>query len=162
MKYDNRILNDGSNYWSVNTRFNRVGPITGNAAVLAKHDLLWVRDGYGNDWDYSIILKYQGASTLTFGYLSDGEPGFDFVTVEADSAGASESLVDYSVDPVGTPEEFRLVLFSVDGVQNGVVGPLSLPTFHVPTTIHEVYIRFESDGGYSDEDGLYRNLIAGH
>ena len=68
----------------------------------------WARDGYGNNWDYSIILKYQGASTLTFDYLSDSEPGFDFVTVEADSAGASESLVDYCVDPGGTPEQYRV------------------------------------------------------
>jgi hypothetical protein len=54
-KYDNRILNDGSNYWSVNSNFSGAGSIAGNAAVLAKHDLAWARDGYGNDWDYSVI-----------------------------------------------------------------------------------------------------------
>ena len=46
--YDNRILNDGSNYWSVNGNFAGTGSIVGNAAVLAKHDLGWARDGYGN------------------------------------------------------------------------------------------------------------------
>ena len=153
--YDNRIKNDGSNYWSVRATYAGTGSIAGQAAVLAKHDLSWTRDGYGNDWDYSIILEYQGASTLSFDYLSDSEPGLDFVTVEIDSAGASEALLDYSVDPAGVPATFRTVIMSVDGVQNASAGPLALSDFGVPTAIHEVYIRFFSDGYYSDEDGLY-------
>ena len=75
VRYDNRILYDGSNYWSVGTAFDGTGGISGNAAILSRHDLMWARDGYGNSWDYSIILKYRGASTLTFDYLSDTEPG---------------------------------------------------------------------------------------
>ena len=127
VKYDNHILNDGSNYWSVNNGFDSIGGIVNNAAVLARHDLLWVRDGYGNNWDYSIILLYRGASSLQFSYLSDSEPGFDFVSVEADSAGASEARVDFGVDPLATPAGFRTVLFSVDGPQNGSAGPLGVP-----------------------------------
>jgi hypothetical protein len=155
VKYDNRILNDGSNYWSVNANFAGTGGIVDNAAVLAKHDLSWDRDGYGNDWDYSIILKYQGASTLTFSYLSDSEPGFDFVTVETDSAGVSETLVNYGVDPTGTASDFRTNVMSVDGLHNATAGPLGLGDYGLPGTVHEAYIRFAADGGYSDEDGLY-------
>lgn len=154
-KYDNRILNDGSNYWSLNTNFAGTGAIVSRAAVLANHDLQWVRDGYGNNWDHSIVLKYRGASTLTFSYLSDSEPGFDFVTVEADSAGASEALVNYTVDPQGVPSQFRTQLLSVDGVQNATAGPIALPDFGVPAVTHEAYIRFASDTGYSDQDGAY-------
>jgi hypothetical protein len=75
VKYDNRIANDGTNYWHVSTAYNGTGGIVNNAAVLSKHDLAWARDGYGNNWDYSIILKYKGTgSTLSFDYLSDSEP----------------------------------------------------------------------------------------
>jgi hypothetical protein len=92
-KVDNRIRNDGSNYWTVNTSYTGIGGISNKAAVLKKHDLSWVSDGYGSDWDYSIILKYRGASTLRFSFLSDSEPCCDFVHVETDSAGVSEDLV---------------------------------------------------------------------
>jgi hypothetical protein len=157
VKYDSRIINDGSNYWAVNNSFGGTGGIVNKAAVLSRHNLCWAGDGYGANWDYSIILKYKGTgSTLNFNFLSDSEPGFDFVTVEADSAGASEARVNYSVNPQGTPEEFRTVLFSMDGlVNNGISGPISLPDFTVPATTHEAYIRFESDGGFDDEDGFY-------
>jgi hypothetical protein len=154
--YDGSIWNDGSNYWTINADHSGTGGIIDKAAVLAKHDLSWVRDGYGNNWDYSIILKYQGVgSTLSFDYLSDSEPGFDFVTIEADSAGASEARVDLHHDPSSTPAAFRSELYSVDGPQNASVTSLALPDFGVPATVHEVYIRFTADGGYSDEDGGY-------
>ena len=94
VKYDNRILNDGSNYWAITTAY--AGTIgSGSQAVLGKHDLCWAGDGYGNDWDYSIVLKYSGwTGRLSFAYISDSEPGFDFVTVEGDSLGLSEALGD--------------------------------------------------------------------
>jgi hypothetical protein len=158
VKYDNRILNDGSNYWVVDNRFAGTGGIVSKAAILSRHTLTWPTDGYGNNWDYSIILKYKGAgSTLSFKYLSDSEPGFDFVTVEADSAGASESRVNYGTNPKALPEDFRSSLITaVSGlVNNGSVASLALPDFGVPLTTHEAYIRFEADGGYSDEDGNY-------
>ena len=67
VKYDDRILNDGSNYWSIDNRLSGTGGITGKAAILSRHNLCWVHDGYGNNWDYSIILKYSGAgATLSF------------------------------------------------------------------------------------------------
>ena len=111
-------VNDGSNYWHVSSAFAGTGGIANQAAVLSKHDLLWARDGYGNNWDYSIILNYQGdGSTLGFDYLSDSEPGFDFVSVEADSAGASESRVNLTVDPSAYPHQFRRELLYVDGPQ---------------------------------------------
>ena len=89
VKIDNRILNDGSNYWSIGTAFNGKNGIVNKAAILSRNDPCWeVCPGYGNNWDYSIICKYRGTgATLSFNFVSDSEPGFDFVTVEADSAG---------------------------------------------------------------------------
>jgi hypothetical protein len=157
MHYDNRIRNDGSNYWTVNSAFAGSGGILGNAAVLRKHDLGWARDGYGNDWDYSIVLKYRGTgSTLSFRFLSDSEPGYDFFTVEADSLGLSASRVDYRVNPSGTPTGFRQVLVTYTGPQSsGTVSGLVLPDFGVPAATHEVSLRFASDSGNSDQDGGY-------
>ena len=157
-KLDNRILNDGSNYWTVDARFDGTGGITGQAAILSKHDLLWAEhDGYGNDWDYSIVCQYRGTgATLSFDFLSDSEPTFDFVRVEADSAGASEVRTDFALNPKLTAEDFRDLLVQFDGLHSpGVVSGLVLPDYGVPAATHEVYIRLTSDGGYSDEDGLY-------
>jgi len=160
--YDGRILNDGSNYWSVSTDFagGGGGIITNRAAVLRKHDLCWSQDGYGNAWDYSIILKYSGAiATLSFGYLADSEAGDDFVLVESDSLGLSESQVNYSVRPADGPETYRDVLLVSDGDQSAgaTVSSLALPDYGPGT--HEVYIRFESDRVFSDEDGFYLTVL---
>ena len=152
---DNRVRNHGENYWTVDNRFNGVACVTGKAAVLSKHDLCWGRDGYGNDWDYAVICKYSGAgATLTFCKLSDSEPGFDFVIVEADSLGLSEARANLCTNPRAGASSFRTVLATSDGLDAGsTVGPLALPNYGAGT--HEVYIRFTSDGGSSDEDGDY-------
>jgi hypothetical protein len=160
VKYDNRVLYDGSNYWVVDNRFNGVGGITGKAAILSRHNLCWARDGYGNNWDYSIILKYSGATaTLSFDKLSDSESGFDFVTVETDSLGLSEALADICANPKATPAALRkVILAGTSGVDPGShFGPLLLTDFGAGT--HEVYIRFKSDNAFSDEDGNYSTVL---
>ncbi len=158
-KFDNRIINTGQNYWVVDNRFNGLGGvITGNAAILAKHDLCWARDGYGTNWDFSMILKYSGATaTLTFNKSADSEPGFDFVTIEADPLGQSEALANICTNPAAVASSFRTVLATSDGLDAGsTVGPIVLPDLGAGT--HEVYIRFTSDGGFDDEDGDYPSL----
>ena len=44
---------------------------------------------------------------------------------------------------------------AIDGLNTATAGPIALSDFGMPGTVHEVYIRFVSDGGYSDEDGNY-------
>jgi hypothetical protein len=168
VNYDNRIQNNGTNYWCISAAYDTTATLVGNAARLATHDVCWERDGYGNNWDYSIVLKYRGgasgggtAPTLSFSYVSDSEANYDFVTVECDSLGLSTVRLDYSTNPGGLPEDYRTELLSFDGlVPNGQVTNLALTDF-TPTNssaVHSVYIRFTSDGGYSDEDGNYPTL----
>ncbi len=159
VKYDNRMLFDGSNYWVVDNRLSGVGGIGGNAAILTRHNVCWARDGYGNNWDYSIILKYSGAAaTLSFDKLSDSEPGYDFVSIETDSLGLSEARANICANPLATPAKLRKVLLAgMSGVDAGShLGPLALTNFGAGT--HEVYIRFVSDTGVSDEDGNYSTV----
>jgi len=162
IRYDERILNDGSNYWAVTTDYagSGSGTITSKGAALRRHNLCWATDGYGNNWDYSIILKYSGSTaTLAFKYIGDSEPGFDFIRVESDSLGLSEARVDYSVDPAGVPSLFREVLLTDDGDNSAgvTVAPIALPDYGAGT--HEVYIRFAADGAFSPEDGDYPSVI---
>jgi len=159
VKYDNRILNDGSNYWQVTTDY--APPLTGFAAALRKHDLCAPCHGYGESWDYSLVLEYSGPNaTLTFTFIGDTEPGFDFLTVEADSLGLSEARVNYSVDPIGTPSALREVLLVQSGANLApvTVESLALPDYG-PNT-HEVYIRFNSDGAFDCDDGDYPSALA--
>jgi len=162
VKFDERIINDGTNYWSLGTAYAGAGggTITGRAAILKKHDLCWSDDGYGNNWDYSLILKYSGATaTLAFKFVADTEAGFDFVKVEGDSLGLSEARVDYNVDPAGVPSALRDELLSNDGDLNAgvTVAPIALPDYGAG--IHEVYIRFTADGAVSPEDGEQAFLL---
>ncbi len=162
VKYDNHILNDGSNYWTVDNRFAGTCGIS-KAAVLSKHDLCWARDGYGNYWDYSIVLKYQAPATLAFDALYDSEAGADFVTVETDSLGLSETRLDLCLDPPSSPisstARMRTTLLELTGTSGGCqhIGPVALTNFGPGT--HEVYIRFASNTADSDEDGGYPTAL---
>ncbi len=164
VKYDNYVRDSGSNYWSVDNRFDPMCG-SGKAAVLSKHDLCWGRDGYGNNWNYAAVLKYQVPATLTFDTLYDSEPGYDFVTVETDSLGLSESRADpcnhpeRNYDDLDFAGQFRGVLLEVTGSSSGCrhMGPIALTNYGPGT--HQVYIRFESDSGYSDEDGNWQTAI---
>src|SRR5262249_41703508 len=169
IKYDNRILNThvDAEFWHVDNRFDGLTDgamiptqlIFNNAAILAKHDLCWASDGYGNDLDFSIKLKAGAGAQLSFNRLSDSEPNADFVTVETDSASASEALANICVNPKRTAASFRAVLMTNSGPTAGAVSGLTMPAGFGPGT-HQFYIRFNSDGGYSDEDGDY--LTAHH
>src|SRR3989449_2774514 len=156
-QYDNRILNDGSNYWSVSSQYNGEGLIVGNAAKLGRHNLCWLGDGYGNDWDYGICLVYQGVTTLNFDFKIDSEACCDFMRVEADSAGSSFTRLNYTTMPGKLPSDFRKLVGSqvsgttAAGQSQHFTG--TLPDFGVPGTQHRAYIRFVSDGGCSHEDG---------
>jgi hypothetical protein len=161
VQFDQRIFNDGSNHWVVNNSLADSFGISGNAAMLRNHNVCWDGDGYGNDADYSVIVKYRGSATVSFTYLSDTEPEYDYVLVEADSAGASEGRVNYAVNPKLVPDDFRTELARFDDLNMATasfsVPGATLPDFGQPATTHELYIRLTSDGAASDEDGIYES-----
>jgi hypothetical protein len=155
-KFDNRILNDGSNQWTVQDTYSGLGGISRHAAVLAKHDLCWVYpDGVGVGWDQGIRVLYRGATMLSFRYLLDSGPGvfdYDGLSVEADQGCAS-----FSRDPV-SPWRFWTELLTVHGlVTDGRVDSLALPDFGDPQTTHCVYLRFTS--GDAAEDGTHPGTL---
>jgi len=153
---DNRILNDGNVYWSVNNTFNGLANIVGDAAVCGNHDLCWSDpDGYDNNWNQGICIHYVGDSYLSFDWVVDSEGGFDFLQVETDSACASFSQVDYDVDPAGNALAFRDLLWSVSGYDDTTarVDSVALSGYSTADT-HCVYISFFADGAYSPADGL--------
>jgi hypothetical protein len=159
-KYDNHILKDGSNYWSVSTAYTGSGLIVGDAAVLKRHDPCWSSpDGYGNFWDYSLVVRYRGATHLTFDYEMDSEPGYDFLRVEADSACASNDRVNYTSTPGKGPSDYRVLLYSDSGRSDGTVS-VDLPDFGVAGSTHCAYLRFVSDPGGSQADGMFSTLGA--
>src|SRR5262245_53455799 len=101
-KYDNHITNDGSNFWQIGDDYSGMPGIMNRAAFLRKHDLCWARDGYGNDWDFSMILKAGAGATLAFNVIEDAEAGFDFMNVEADSLGLSEQRLNLCANPTAS------------------------------------------------------------
>jgi len=169
-QFDNRILNggglnaagldvDGHTVWSVSSAYSGQGLIAGNAAKLGIKNLCWEGDGYGNNWDYGICIKYRGATTIAFDYKVDSEACCDFVTLEADSACASFTKLNYTTFPGLLPSDYRknstpvLHASGTTGTGLSTHFSASLTDFAQAGTTHCVYIRFAADGGCSHEDG---------
>ncbi len=107
--------------------------------------------GYGNSW--SVILEqtfpYPGSGnvTLQYAYAVDSEPGFDFfITSVRVNGGADITLKSHDGVAGGTDS---VVLRQVDGTLPPAAGTIT------------IRFRAESDGSYSDEDGLF-NSTCGH
>jgi hypothetical protein len=162
---DLRIQNDGNVYWNIRDSFDgalvdtlAAGPgddafIGGNAAVLSKHDLCWgFPDGYGTSWYQALCIRYVGDSLLDFDVLVDTEGGFDFLVVQTDSACAAASLIDYDVTPWGTASTLRDNVATLSGQTTEHYANIPLGGYGTADT-HCVYIAFEEDGAFNQEDG---------
>jgi len=157
---DNHILNDGSNYWHIETGFVTATGMTGNSAAVGYHNNNCCEDvdGYDNDWYQAIRMTYTGAATLSLDYIVDSEAGYDFLQIESDSACASFERVDFNTDPSGTPAAFRTLEDAADGLlTNGEWNALALSNYGAGT--HCVYIAFFADGGFAPCDGLQPTTI---
>ncbi len=159
-KTDNRILNDGMNYWGVVSNHDGSGGISGNAAGLGYVAQTCCVDanGYGNDWYQGLRITYSGPASLSFDYLLDSEPDFDFIRVESDSACASFARVDYGATPGKAAANYRRIHYETSGYDlSGVVANLALPDYGAGT--HCAYITFFSDVAWSPCDGLQPTTI---
>ncbi len=152
---DNRILNDGSIHWHMESTFDGQGAIAGQAAAVGYHDnaCCVTPNGYDNDWYQAIRLTYTGAATLSFDYLVDSEQGFDWMQVETDSLCLSFDRVDYGLDPLAGSASFRKIVLTRDGLDlDGSITAQALTSYGPGS--HCVYIGFLSDGAVSPCDGF--------
>jgi len=103
--------------------------------------------GYGNNWNviFGKTFSYSGGSiTLSYDYVNETEPGFDYTYVELDTSGGGSAP--------------RVALASYTGLVSGHASlALSQAAGTLPSSPGDITIRFRvaSDGAYSDEDGLY-------
>ena len=75
-------------------------------------------NGYDNDWYYGIRIPYAGAATVSFDFLVDSEAGFDFLSVESDSACASFDRVNYATAPQNNAQFYRKLNIQFSGLNN--------------------------------------------
>jgi hypothetical protein len=128
--------------------FGRLVPIEGGKSVWCGTDgsnsdysCNWASaPGYGNDWKQSFRTEgfnHDGLLNASFHLVCDTESGYDYVYFEH-----SEYVFDGDA-------------FEVIGVFSGVVDTVVSYELHSFTQRSKLRFRFESDGMYSDADGVY-------
>lgn len=151
---DNHILNDGIEYWHMETGFTSAAGIAGNSWAVGYHNnqCCTDTDGYDNDWYQALRLTYVGAATISLDYMVDSEAGFDFFQIETDSLCLSSARVNFNTDPSANAATLRTVEVSADGLDtNGEWNGQALSNYGAGT--HCCYLAFFSDGGFSPCDG---------
>ncbi len=170
--YDNRVRNDDSNRWTVNSAFDWAPGIDGDAAVLREINSCWEfpSGGYGNNWDYAIKVEYQtppsGDLHLRFNYVVSCENlqlgaeiiAYDALSVEADSD-CNSFDINFDLDETLTAERQRDLNAAAFSGLPFAAGPLAtgladaiLPRYGSAGGSHCVLIRFFSDFAISHED----------
>ncbi len=137
--------------WTVNSdEFWHVSPFQ---AVSGQYSMWCGTDfdgdpGYGNSWDQRLVFTHRiddpGVATgvrLQFTLQNDSEPGYDYTYVEWNAGGT------------------WILLSQTDGVRTVTVDEVVIyePGQYVGEAGEEIQlrIRFNSDGAWSDEDGLW-------
>ena len=103
--------------------------------------------GYGNDWNvrFERSFDYPGSGdvTLAFDYAVESEPGFDYTTVIVDLTGDGSGEVELRRLTGSVSGHDTIVLTQAGGTLPAAAGPV------------RIVFQSDSDGSYSDEDGLY-------
>jgi len=106
--------------------------------------------GYGDNWEAVSGRTFAyagGAVQLSFEYVVDSEPGFDYAYVEVDTTGIGDIATVWAKTG------------SISGTANIVLTPgASLPSSPGDVTVR---FRFFSDGIYADDDGMYDTVCGG-
>jgi hypothetical protein len=103
--------------------------------------------GYGNSWTLTVskTFAYPGAGNVSFSYdyAVDSEPLFDFAYVMIDTTGD------------GSADDLELAVY--DDIVSGTESITLNPGSDMRSNAGDFTLKFvaASDGGYSDEDGLY-------
>ncbi len=111
--------------------------------------------GYGNSWNQAFCTKncltVGNGVEISFLVKYDSEPGYDGTTVEIDQCDNNWVVVDGN-----GPAGYDFTGASTD--TNGVLISIPWTTF-VPDSLHgasmRVRLHFQSDGAWSDQDGLW-------
>ena len=109
--------------------------------------------GYGNNWfmcinhDTNFSHVAGLVASLTYDYLADTEPGYDYQYLVVDTTGALDGSAD-------------VVAFSTTGPASGTAHVTLTEGVNMRRTNGAFNIKFcvFSDGGYSDEDGIYTTV----
>ena len=156
---DNRIRNDGTIYWHLETGFTTATGMAGNSFAVGHHGSACCVGGvgYDNDWYQGIRIGYTdvagaGTPTLSLDYIVDSEAYYDFLGIETDSLCSSYARVNYEQAPWRSPADFRTLESAAHGLnRNGGWNALALSEYGPGT--HCVYISFFSDYSCSPCDG---------
>jgi membrane-bound inhibitor of C-type lysozyme len=157
-------------YWHVADGTELDGGDYGGLIVLAGSQSLWcgadadpldpilcgygTLPGYGNGWDqgwcFDCIVAAPGEIvTVCYDVIWDSEPGYDFSYVEYAASSTCDSL--NSIDIIDADAWIPIATY------DGVGGPTSVCDTIPPGHAGSLKIRFHfnSDGAWSDEDGLW-------
>ena len=156
---DNHILNDGVQFWHIETGFTTATGMAGNSFAVGYHANVCCADsdGYDNNWYQGVRITYTdvagaGTPTLSLDYIVDSEAGFDFLNIETDSLCLSYARVNFNIAPNRAPAAYRKLRGQADGLNtNGEFSAVALDENGAGT--HCVYIAFFADGGFSPCDG---------
>jgi hypothetical protein len=105
--------------------------------------------GYGNSWDQKLVIpdialsEFSNYPVLTYCYRADSEAGYDYTYVQVEQSGVSTTLATYNGQVAWT---------------DIASDPFPLASADDPLQIRFWFI---SDGGWSDEDGLYLSVGGG-
>ncbi len=103
--------------------------------------------GYGNGWNQMVVTPSAthnagDALTLTYDYANESEPGYDFSYV-----------ILQTYDTVGGTWIDLATLATYDDLVSGTEGPIDLASYMTGGEQWRILFQFQSDGGWSDEDG---------
>jgi hypothetical protein len=70
---DNHVLNDGIEYWHMETGFASAAGIAGNSWAVGYHNNACCTDsdGYDNDWYQALRLTYTGNANISLDFMVD-------------------------------------------------------------------------------------------
>jgi hypothetical protein len=144
----------------------------GNFAAISHHESTGANDysGYGNAWDDWLVFTYNVTASginpavdstpvrLVMEYKHYTEDGWDFVNFEWNQAGAYQLLA--AVD--GTSYNDSTGYYEIRNFDSDSFGGITYdPGDYVGGNSIQLRVRVTSDGGWSDEDGLFTTLGRG-
>lgn len=126
-------------------------PLAGSRSLWCGTAAEYATPGYGNAWRQAFrsdILTVTGDVTVEFLVRYDMEANYD------------RAYLEYDPDPSAGTENWQVLQSYTGGPTGPVVSSNTINGGLLPNGQVRLRFRFESDGGYSDEDGFYNSVGA--